>query len=371
MDREKPSKAAPGPVSDLVCPSDPSKPLTEPEALDLTHTTEAQRISTGKGVRVAFLADGIDPNNADFIRPDGSHVFIDYQDFSGEGPFAPTAGGEAFGDAELDRRAGPPDVRPGRLRQPRAPAAAGLHDPRAGHGARASLVGLKVFPAGGFAFNSSVLEALDYAVTADHVDVINESFGSNQFPDTNDDPTALFNEELVRAGIVSPRAAATPATTTRSARRQLARGHLRRRLDDLPQLRADHRQRLPAEQREVPQQRDLRAELGRASPSPAGRSTCWLRVTSAGRCAPTDVDMFQNCFDNKDEPSPIQQFGGTSQSAPLTAGAAALVIQAYRDSHHGASPTPTWSAGCSPARPRTSACRPRCRVPACSTRWPR
>ncbi|HVC74243.1 MAG TPA: hypothetical protein VNC85_10765 [Mycobacteriales bacterium] len=99
LDRERPSKAAPGPVSNLVCPSDPSKPLTEPEALDLTHTTEAQRISTGKGVRVAFLADGVDPNNADFIRPDGSHVFIDYQDFSGEGPFAPTGGGEAFGDA--------------------------------------------------------------------------------------------------------------------------------------------------------------------------------------------------------------------------------------------------------------------------------
>jgi hypothetical protein len=59
-----------------------------------------------------------------------------------------------------------------------------------------------VFPAGGFAFNSSILEALDYAVTHDHVDVINESFGSNQFPDTGDDPTALFNEQLVRAGIV-------------------------------------------------------------------------------------------------------------------------------------------------------------------------
>ena len=65
----------------------------------------------------------------------------------------------------------------------------------------ASLVGLKVFPAGGFAFNSAILAALDYAVTVDHVDVVNESFGSNQFPDTNDDPTALFNEQLVPAGV--------------------------------------------------------------------------------------------------------------------------------------------------------------------------
>ena len=28
LDRERPSKAAPGPVSNLVCPTDPSKPLT-------------------------------------------------------------------------------------------------------------------------------------------------------------------------------------------------------------------------------------------------------------------------------------------------------------------------------------------------------
>ena len=137
-DDAKPSKSAPGPVSSQTCPSDPSKPITEPEALDLTHTTQAQQIATGKGVRVAFLADGVDPNNADFIRPDGSHVFIDYQDFTGEGPNAPTSGAEAFGDASCDRGAGPADLRPVRVREPRAPAAPGLHHPgaRAWHRAR-------------------------------------------------------------------------------------------------------------------------------------------------------------------------------------------------------------------------------------------
>ena len=81
------------PAASTVCPSNPKKPLLEPEALQATHTAfsdsstpSAQQIATGKGVTVAFLADGLDPNNPDFIRADGSHVFVDYQDFSGEGP---------------------------------------------------------------------------------------------------------------------------------------------------------------------------------------------------------------------------------------------------------------------------------------------
>ncbi|MFD1045943.1 hypothetical protein ACFQ1S_10385 [Kibdelosporangium lantanae] len=54
------------------------------------------KTTTGKGVKVAYVADGIDVNNPDFIRPDGSHVFYDYQDFSGDGVNDDSGGGEAF-----------------------------------------------------------------------------------------------------------------------------------------------------------------------------------------------------------------------------------------------------------------------------------
>ena len=85
----------------------------EPEALQLTHsayidpdTPQAQRVKdghgqfvTGKGVKVAWIADGLDPTVQGFVRPDGTSVFIDYQDFSGDPAGTPTGGGEAFGDA--------------------------------------------------------------------------------------------------------------------------------------------------------------------------------------------------------------------------------------------------------------------------------
>ena len=92
-------------------------------------------------------------------------------------------------------------------------------------------------------------------------------------------------------------------------------------------------------QRHVGQRQHLRAVLGRHHAARPDRRTSPRRVRRDWAvCEPG----FANCinFHNAPQPTDIQAFGGTSQSAPMTAGAAALVISAYRSTHAGASPTP-------------------------------
>lgn len=95
------SAAADQPLAPGTCPADPSKPLLEPEAPQTTHTAytnpdlpQAQNIVDGKGVTDAWIADGMDPHNPDFMRADGAPVFTDYQDFSGTDPNGPQPGEE-------------------------------------------------------------------------------------------------------------------------------------------------------------------------------------------------------------------------------------------------------------------------------------
>jgi len=62
--------AAPPPI----CPTDPARPSLEPEALALTRATHAQGLATGKGVKVGFVAGGLEVDNPDLLRADLSET---------------------------------------------------------------------------------------------------------------------------------------------------------------------------------------------------------------------------------------------------------------------------------------------------------
>ena len=344
---QKASAAAAAPPPATVCPPNPAKPLLEPEALQLTNTAfptsttpQAQNLVTGAGVKVAFLADGIDINNPDFIRADGSHVFTDYQDFTGEGPDAPSSAEEAFGDASSIAAQGRHVYDLANYVNVAHPLPAGCNIQIRGVAPGASLVGLKVFGGGATAPTSRFIEAIDYAVNVAGVDVINESFGGNPYPDNGNDPISLADNAAVDAGVAvvassgdsgttgtigSPasgsKAISVAATTSFQSYAQTTEsgfqfGNGTWASNNISGLSSGG----VTQQGTVP---DL------AAPGDLG----WAL------CSP-DTSIYLDCTDNNSAPSGIKEFGGTSQSSPFTAGAAALVIQAYEQSHHGTRPTP-------------------------------
>jgi hypothetical protein len=333
----------------------------EPEALQLTQTAfvnpataQAQRTLdgngrpvTGKGVTVAFLADGLDPNIPGFIRPDGTHVFIDYQDFSGDPAGTPTPGGEAFGDASSIAAQDNPNGKPlsfdiSKFVNAAHPLPAPCNIRIRGMAPDASLVGLKIFSNLGYTTTSTFIQAIEYAVNEDHVDVINESFGGNPYPDQDNDPISLANAAAVKAGVtvtVSTGDAGTAGTLgspstdpyvisvgastqfrlyaqTGYGAQALAHGYLS---NNVSALSSGGFAQFAARTVDV------------VAPGDLGWALCSANAT-----------LYTDCkdFTASSGPTPIEDFGGTSESAPLTAGEAALVIQAYRSTHGGASPSP-------------------------------
>jgi Subtilase family/Peptidase inhibitor I9 len=333
----------------------------EPEALQLTNTAflssstaSAQTVLdgngqpvTGKGVKVAFIADGLDTTVPGFIRPDGSRVFIDYQDFSGDPAGTPTAGGEAFGDASSIAAQDTPkgklltyDI--GKFVNAAHPLPSPCPIHIRGMAPGASLVGLKVVSNLGFTTTSDFVEAIEYAVTHDDVDVLNESFGGNPFPDTGSDPISLANHAAVEAGVTvtvssgdagSMGTIGSPATDpyvisagastqfrlyaqTNYGAQPLAKGYLSGNISAFSS---------GGFAQSTPRTVDV------VAPGDLGWALCSSNATLYTDC----VD-----FETTPQPTPIQDFGGTSESSPLTAGEAALVIQAYRSTHGGKTPSP-------------------------------
>jgi len=180
-----------------TCSTNPSSPALEPQAISDIHADSSNPTAqtarslgiTGAGVTVAFIADGLDTANADFQRNPayasagstaGSPVFVDYKDFSGEGTAVPTGGGEAFLDASSIAAQGNQtyDV----SNYSALPLNQQCYIKIEGVAPGANLVGLDIFGAEDAGFNSSFIQAIDYAVS-DHVNVLNESLGNNYYPD--------------------------------------------------------------------------------------------------------------------------------------------------------------------------------------------
>jgi hypothetical protein len=327
-----------------ICPTDPGKPLLEPEALTSIHAASADGsksaadLADGSGVKVAFLADNMDPNYADFIRPDGSHVFSDFQDFSGDGPNTTDSGAEAFGDASSIAAQGTVVHDLSKFVNQNHPLPAGCNIIVKGVSPGASLVGLNVF--GSTATNSAVLQAIDYAVTVDHVDIINESLGLNQYPDSSSRAMfQVFNDQAVAAGVTvtaSSGDAGITSTIGSPATDPLVIS---------TGATTDNRLYAQTTYAAFPFSNGkwINDNISALSSSGITQNGRTIDLVAPGEgnwadCAPA----YSECrnFQSPPQPTDLESFGGTSESAPLTAGVAALVIQAYRGTHKGASPSP-------------------------------
>jgi hypothetical protein len=319
----------------------------DPEAIEIIHAATqsgkgnaAQALGfTGAGVKVAFIADGVNPDNPDFIRANGTHVFVDYEDFSGTGTNAPTDGGEAFLDSSSI-------AAQGREIYNLASFGTGLSTACRirilGVAPGASLVGLNVFGSAAAAYDSVFLEAINYAVTHDHVNVINESFGDNPFPDSASlDLTELVNDAAVKAGVTitvssgdagptntigspatDPHIISAGASTTYRAYAQSGIGGITE-----PGVKGW-----------------VNNNISGLSSGGFAQNGATVDVVAPGDlnwalCTP-DPAKYADCTNFAGQAASVELSGGTSEAAPLTAGTAALVIQAYRKAHGGSSPSP-------------------------------
>ena len=319
----------------------------DPEAIEDIHAATqsgtgqaAQALGyTGAGVKVAFIADGVNPDNPDFIRANGKHVFVDYQDFSGTGTDSPQDGGEAFLDSSSI-------AAQGREVYNIAGYGEGLDQVCnirvLGVAPGASLVGLNVFGSAAEAFNSVFLEAINYAVNVDHVNVLNESFGSNPFPDSASlDLTKMANDAAVAAGVTvsvssgdagstdtigspatDPAVISAGASTTFRAYAQTGIGGI-----TFPGVTGW-----------------LDNNISELSSGGFEQSGHIIDVVAPGdlnwALCTADPAKYADCTNFNGAGAPVEFSGGTSEAAPLTSGVAALVIQAYAESHGGVDPTP-------------------------------
>ncbi len=321
----------------------------EPEALKVTSTQSRTKSAktarslgfTGNGVTVAYIADGIDINNVNFIKANGKSVFTQYRDFTGDGTHGPSGGGgEAFLDANSIAGQGRhvynvQHFGPQTLAHP-------CNIKIEGVAPGVGLEGLRVFGVHNVTTTSAFLDAINFATVVKPVNVLNESFGGNGIPDTSVDAIKQFDDAAVKAGVtvVVSSGDSSPGTDTIGSPSTdpnvISVG-----------ASTDFRAYAMSNYAEA----DKFGRTGWLDDNISTISSSGFNAAGAGidLVAPGDSSFtsctatgtYPECTNDLGRPSAIQLTGGTSQSAPLTSGVAALVIQAYRKTHGGQTPTPS------------------------------
>lgn len=321
------------PASSAACPFNPAgsaKPLQEPEAVADIHASNgdpaapdmANSIATGQGVIVANSGMNNLAGNPNFTRPDGSHVVINAPDYT-----ADHGNDESYGDASSIAAQGTVVYQYAKA-LPFSPVPSDCTFSIKGDAPGASLVDLSQIDTPILAL-SEVLAGIDRVVATVHADVISESFGLNSVPPSSfGNLLAAANEAAVEAGV----------TVVESSGDSGASGTVIAAADDPLVIAAGAVDNF---------------RLVATADGYRNFASNQMAALSSGGTAPTNkvVNLVAPgwyggeaaCADNSGGcPAnyPTESMRGTSEAAPLIAGAAADVIQAYRDTHHGASPAP-------------------------------
>jgi hypothetical protein len=314
-----------------LCNTSPGKPLLEPEALTSIHDAsnnpndpfEAAKIATGQGVIVGNVDANSLAGNPNMIRTNGQHVIIDAPD-----PTENIFSDEFNGDVSTIAAQGTVTYTyASQLPFSNIPANCSFRI--VGDATGASLLSTGFFTDTNslgqvVAPESQVIAGLQQAVS-NGVNVVSESYGFGALPGANDDLLEPTNVAMVQAGVVVVESSGDSGSSG-TVEEPAANPAI---ID-------------------VGGTNDLRL-LAQAD----GYTQGWLddnmtTLSSGGTAPPGDVvDLVAPGYlalavagVGQVPPLPTESFGGTSESAPFVSGAAADVIQAYRDTHGGATPTP-------------------------------
>ena len=314
-----------------LCNTNPNDPLVEPEGLVSIHDAspnpnapdEASSIANGAGVVIGNVDADTLAGNPNMIRPDGQPVIID----------APSATENVFSDefnGDVSTMAAQGTVTYTYASQlPFANVPATCTFKIVGDATGASILTTGEFNdtnASGqvVASESQVIAGLQTAVN-NGVNVVSESYGDGALPGANDDLLAPTNQAIVAAGVVVVESAGDSGSA----------GTVEAPADNPGII-------------DVGGTNDLRLSAQADGYTKGWEDNNMTTLSSGGTTPLGDlVDLVAPGYlalapvgAGQVPPLPTEAFGGTSQAAPFTSGAAADVIEAYRNTHGGNTPTP-------------------------------